>query len=324
VAASLLVTGEIEAGHTVTCEITLWRDADWADLEYTIRKPATLRAEAVYLAFPWHDGCMPLRAELVGGLMRPGVDQIPRSASDWHSIQDFVLAGERDPVGVWVTHDAPLVQFGDINTGKYQDVVEVARPLFYSWPMNNYWFTNFPAQQGGEFVFRYSVGRAPDAKQGRRFAKERTAKPRALMLPPGRPGRYPPGRAGFVEGCPCLQAIKPAENGTGFILRLRNLWDEPRTATVTFSKLLRIQSVIGVDGLERPKERPFTLQNGETLIVPLGPHAAADFLVRVQSEGGGGGGRGRDGGRDGGKDRLQERPEGAVPRRKEDRGDRGR
>ena len=30
-----------------------------------------------------------------------------------------------------------------------------------SWVMNNYWFTNFPAAQGGGFEWRYSLSAMP-------------------------------------------------------------------------------------------------------------------------------------------------------------------
>ena len=224
---------------------------------------------------------MPLRAEVLGSLMEPGKDQIPRSASDWHAIQEFVLAGgDAGPVGVWVSHDAPLVQFGDINTGKYQETVKIEKPLFYSWPINNYWFTNFPAEQGGEFRFRYSISGKRNPKEARRFARERVSRPRSLVVPSGREGSFPAARASFLEASSALQGVKPAEDGRGFIVRLRNFWAEPTEAAVAFSPFLKVESVEGVDILERPKKRRFTFEDGK-LTVRLKPHEACDFRVRT-------------------------------------------
>ena len=53
------------------------------------------------------------------------------------------------------SEQAPLVQLGDFNLGKWQPVTRVEKPHVYSWVMNNYWFTNFRTEQEGEFKFHY-------------------------------------------------------------------------------------------------------------------------------------------------------------------------
>jgi len=60
------------------------------------------------------------------------------------------------------------VQVNGINTGKWQETLPPHNGLVMSWVMNNYWFTNFPAAQGGGFAWRYRVlaasgGFDPDA-----------------------------------------------------------------------------------------------------------------------------------------------------------------
>ena len=70
--------------------------------------------------------------------------------------------------------DIPLVQVNGINTGLWQETLPPHNGLVMSWVMNNYWFTNFPAAQGGEFVWRYSLRVMPgpfDAAAVRRFAR---------------------------------------------------------------------------------------------------------------------------------------------------------
>ena len=53
------------------------------------------------------------------------------------------------------SEQAPLVQLGDFNLGKWQPVTRVEKPHVYSWVMNNYWFTNFRTEQEGEFRWHY-------------------------------------------------------------------------------------------------------------------------------------------------------------------------
>jgi alpha-mannosidase len=51
----------------------------------------------------------------------------------------------------------PLMQFGEINLGKFRYQAEVKQPHIYSWVMNNYWTTNFKASQEGEFKWQYHL-----------------------------------------------------------------------------------------------------------------------------------------------------------------------
>lgn len=51
---------------------------------------------------------------------------------------------------------APLIQAGGINTGRFQADARPATTHIYGWPMNNYWTTNFNAEQRGSMKFSYS------------------------------------------------------------------------------------------------------------------------------------------------------------------------
>ena len=56
---------------------------------------------------------------------------------------------------IFGSSQVPLVQFNDINLGKWQKLTKIEKPHVYSWVMNNYWFTNFRASQEGEFKWSY-------------------------------------------------------------------------------------------------------------------------------------------------------------------------
>lgn len=53
------------------------------------------------------------------------------------------------------SQEIPLMQFGAINTGRYQAGAVPQSTNMYSWPMNNYWVTNFNADQMGEIQWSY-------------------------------------------------------------------------------------------------------------------------------------------------------------------------
>jgi len=95
--------------------------------------------------------------------MRPGLDQVPGTATDWHSIQHYFAVAATGGATVVASPDISLVQVNGINTGKWQETLPPHNGLVMSWAMNNYWFTNFPAAQGGVFAWRYSLRRFPGA-----------------------------------------------------------------------------------------------------------------------------------------------------------------
>jgi hypothetical protein len=219
----------------VETEVSLYRSLPGVYIENRIQRPEVFGADSGYFAFPFAAGGPP-RADLVGGVMVPGADQIPRSADDWHAIQRWVRleGGGRD--AVWVTVDAPLVQFGGLNTGRYGKGLTLDRPLVYSWVTNNYWFTNFLASQRGSFVFRYAVagGKAAGSDAAaNRFAREVCCPLRAAAVE-GR-GEGPPRKSMFeVEpGELSLVAVKSAEDDPGaIVVRVRNYSANPVRAVL--------------------------------------------------------------------------------------------
>ena len=57
----------------------------------------------------------------------------------------------------WATPDAPLVCFQDIVRGKWQWKLPLRTGHLYAYVMNNYWHTNYQADQGGEHRFQFAI-----------------------------------------------------------------------------------------------------------------------------------------------------------------------
>ncbi len=51
--------------------------------------------------------------------MQPGENQIPGTATDWNTVQNFVALRSPDAQIVLASDEIPLMQFGGINTGRY-------------------------------------------------------------------------------------------------------------------------------------------------------------------------------------------------------------
>lgn len=122
---------------------------------YTLTKKSVLEPEAVYIALPFSLENSSIYCEVPGGVMQAGVDQIKGSSNDWNTHQNFVAVRNNKAQVLLGSSEAPLMQFGNINTGRYKAGAEPESSNIYSWVMNNYWVTNFNAEQRGEYIWKY-------------------------------------------------------------------------------------------------------------------------------------------------------------------------
>jgi hypothetical protein len=229
VAASLKVKSEAPGCRELESEIILYNGLRRVDIVNRLQKEDTRLPEAVYFAFPFKKERGKFVFEIADGMMRPEVDQLPRSVRDWHTVQNWVELAGPDHTLVWSPVEAPLVQFGDINTGKWLKKLDILNPWLFSYAMNNYWMTNFKASQGGPATFRYALtSRAggADAVQSNRFGWEVHTSLLATWIPEDSKGTLEAGGHSFfqVDGANVIiQAVKIAEDGEGLIIRLREI-----------------------------------------------------------------------------------------------------
>lgn len=155
--SGLVVHAADPHGLRLTTRITLYDKDDRIDIINTLDKPPVARAEALYHAFPLATPRGQIHLDVAGGIMRPGIDQVEGTATDWHSIQNWFAVAEDDYAVVVASPDVPLVQCGGINTGLWRRTLPASNGLVMSWALNNYWFTNFPVRQGGQVTYAYSI-----------------------------------------------------------------------------------------------------------------------------------------------------------------------
>jgi len=98
-----------------------------------------------------------LRYDVALGIVRPELDQIPGSCKNFFSVQGWVDISNSESGVTWSTPDAPLIEIGSITAEKpWMTSISPARN-FYSYLMNNYWHTNYKADQEGAASFRFSI-----------------------------------------------------------------------------------------------------------------------------------------------------------------------
>lgn len=140
----------------VDMEIRLYKYSKQIELLYAMTKNSNTDPNSIYVAFPFtseDNGHLVFEAQ--GGIIQPGVNQLEGTASDWNTIQNFAAVKRNNSQIIFSSNDIPLVQFGDINTGHFYYKHKPKTCHIYSWVLNNYWTTNFKADQSGELEWKY-------------------------------------------------------------------------------------------------------------------------------------------------------------------------
>ncbi len=238
--ASLRVESEAPGCRSLTREIRLINGLDHVELIDVIDKLPIRAKEGVHIGFSFEVPGPTVRLDVGWAAVRPELDQIPGSCKNWFSAQRWVDVSN-DKFGVtWVSLDAPLVEIGGITANLIgaridpQKWVQHLEPssTIYSWVMNNHWHTNYRAEQDGPTTFRFAL------RAHQRFEPETAATFGADLSQPLIAARarnrvihaprlrLPPGIA--------LSAFKPADEGSGWIIRLFGSSDKAHTVNLVW------------------------------------------------------------------------------------------
>jgi len=213
----------------VNIEIRLYHHTKKIEFLYRMHKLPVYSPEGVYVSFPFKLDGGKLAFEAQGGVVYPGINQLEGSSSDWNTIQNFAAVKGDDAQVVFVSNDIPLVQFGDLNIGRYYYRLKPQTNHIYSWVLNNYWVTNFKASQQGELRWSYSI--TSSANQSDMFATKFGWGDRApilsrVILPRKGAGKTPPVSRSFLKlDVPNLLLVNtsPSMDEKGIILLVREV-----------------------------------------------------------------------------------------------------
>ncbi len=154
---SLLVEGDAPGATRYSSEIRLVAGINRVDLTTNIDKRSVREKEGVHIAFPFAVPAGQLRYDVANGVVRPEADQLAGVCKNFFSVQSWVDVSNRDYGVTWATVNAPLIEIGGITAE--QPWMKSIQPssLIYSYVMNNYWHTNYKADQEGPVTFSYSI-----------------------------------------------------------------------------------------------------------------------------------------------------------------------
>lgn len=242
--------GETVAGrepNNLMVEYRVYNVEKKIEVVYRLRKKAVTDPEAIYIAFPYEVEAGKIHLDVPGGNIEAGVDQIPGSSNDWYTVQNFATARSERSQVVMGSPEIPLMQFGAINTGRYEVGAVPQSTNMYSWPMNNYWVTNFNADQMGELQWSYFITSSTDNSIGyaTRFAWENRIPflTRVLQADERSTAGFP--AASLLKIVPqnlLLVNMRPVEGERAVMLQLREIDGKPARFEATSDKIA-IQSI---------------------------------------------------------------------------------
>jgi alpha-mannosidase len=252
--SSLLVEADAPGCAKYSYEIRVFDGIDRIDIINRIDKQAVRTKEGVHIGFPFDVPDGVLRYDVAHGIVRPEVDQLTGACKNFFSVMSWVDISNDQRGVTWATPDAPLIEIGGITAEKpWMSDIKPARN-FYSYVMNNYWHTNYKADQSGEMLFRYSVRphgvySQPEAA---RFGIERRQPLIALPAGGGRRTQaplYELDPAGII-----VLSTKPIPGNGGWLLTLYNPTSQTRSATLRWKKNIPV-SIHSSDAFERTGEK---------------------------------------------------------------------
>jgi alpha-mannosidase len=275
----------------IELEILLFNDRKRIEFRYGVQKQYTTAKEGVYFAFPI--AVAPPRFAFTNQQewIDPAKDILKGGSLEWFTIQQWMAAYDSGAAVGIVPVDAPLASFGDINRGEWPAEFHPKTSTIFSYVMNNYWHTNYPAGQGGTFNFNYVMtsGDHLDPAALTRLGWE-SMEPVELDHVIHNDKIDDPERPLPAQGTSFLQIDAPnvvlidwklAEDGNGSILRLEETAGQATKATIRLPHAY-VQSASLCDSVE---DNLHALQVDDNEVqVSFNPHEVLTVRLKLTPE----------------------------------------
>jgi alpha-mannosidase len=296
--ASLLITSQALGCPQVTQEIVLHAGVKRVDFNNRVLKDSTPLLE-LYIAFPFKADDPNFTLEGSNSVIRPFVDQLPGSNTNYYSVQHWANMADGDASVTLAPIDAHLVEFGGMHpfhTSPAHRNVEpkdfkngfvaeeaISTGHMYSFIAATNFCTNFTPAQQGDLLFRYSLtsGKGDWTTGAPRDFGWATGNPlMPVMVHLHTEGDRPVSDSFCQIDQPnvVLTSLKRADDGDGMILRLTETEGQATDVKVDLP-FLEISSALATDLVER--NAGAIASEAHSVTVPMKPFGIATVRLRM-------------------------------------------
>ncbi len=237
--ASYLIESPAPGCNSLTREVRLVYGLNRIELINTIDRALVRAKESVHFGFPFRvpDGIV--RYDIGYGVVRPEADQLPGACRDYYSVQRWADVSNQFYGITLAVDEAPLIEVGTMRNedpvafpAKWKTRQEPSSTLF-SYVMNNYWHTNYKADQPGVSVYHYAL-RPHGLFNQSEAARFGTGQSQPLVVKPVKKGD-PPIEPLFSLSSDDVQVtgLRPSSTGNEWEARLYNAGGKPVSVTLT-------------------------------------------------------------------------------------------
>jgi Glycosyl hydrolases family 38 N-terminal domain len=156
---TIAVAFELEGTEMYEVHLKAYYQLSKIDVSIRIHKTSSWSPENLYLSLPFSTNEMEeLWFEKSGCVIRPGVDQLPYSNTEFYLLQDGLAFISDNKALQIALKDVPLVTLGNLESHPIvlaDKKEELQHQPLYSWVMNNFWETNFKVDLSGFYEFSY-------------------------------------------------------------------------------------------------------------------------------------------------------------------------
>ncbi len=236
---SLLVEGDAPGARKYSSDVRLIAGTNRVDILTKIDKLAVREKESVHFAFPFRVSGGQMRYDVADAIVRAPEDQLAGACKNFFSVVSWTDVSNVDYGVTLAVPDTPLIEMGAITAE--QPWLRTIQPssLLYSYAMNNYWHTNYKADQEGPVEFRYAIQphAAFSPAAAARFGRERRE---PLVVTPADESR-PPAKSLFhiSPDDVMVSSVKPIAEGDAWLVYLYNPAASDQRITLQFDPVVR-------------------------------------------------------------------------------------
>ncbi len=219
---SILVTANAPGCDRYSAEIRLIAGIPRLDIINNLDKRAVRSTESVHIAFPFYVPEPQVSYDVANAFVRAEKDQLIGACRTYLSVTGCADVSN-DGYGVTLlTRDAPLIEVGNIVVEQPWIKSLAPSSRLYSYAMNNYWHTNYKADQSGPVELRYRIIPHEEFYQEDALRAELELRQPLLVFPAS--AKQEPRQSLLTIDPPDVVAlsVKPTPDGRALLLYLYN------------------------------------------------------------------------------------------------------